>query len=363
MKILSLAVALFGILALVLSTTSGDGWEAGLGVCALISALATFRSAAISSFLKIFVAIFATETIVFGLVVSAGKVGLWPKAYAEYLPPEPLPITVAVFSILTYLVSLTPVVRQITRIADRYFNATELGQARVWPLPAYTSFEWRIAAAMVVFLVLINQAEVGMTVRLSFFNRDLFNAIQNRDAAAFWQQLLLVFTPVAFALVFSQVVEFVVKSMLVIRWRHWLTEYYISHWLSDHAHYRMTLVGSEADNPDQRIAEDVNRFIDGGNQSGATQGYYGIYSLLGPDDLDALLVGLICGRVVGTLDRLYIPGHGRARAGLFALGRPDLRSHRNGDRPLDRAFVGRALFRAPARGGELPVLAGTAARI
>ena len=32
---------------------------------------------------------------------------------------------------------------------------------------------------MVVFLVLINQAQVGITVRLSFFNRDWFNAIQN----------------------------------------------------------------------------------------------------------------------------------------------------------------------------------------
>ena len=34
-----------------------------------------------------------------------------------------------------------------------------------------------IAVSMVVFLVLINQVEVGITVRLSFFNRDLFNAL------------------------------------------------------------------------------------------------------------------------------------------------------------------------------------------
>jgi vitamin B12/bleomycin/antimicrobial peptide transport system ATP-binding/permease protein len=272
MKILSLAVAAFGIVALVLGQRVDDLWVVGLGVSALVCAGTTYLSAGISSFLKIFVAIFSIETIVFGLLLAAGKLGLWPDAYAEYLPPDPLPITVSVFSILTYVLSLTPVVGQITRIADLYFNATERGQARVWPLPAYTSLERRIAVSMVVFLVLINQVEVGITVRLSFFNRDLFNAIQAHEGPAFWQQLLFVFTPLAFAFVFSTVVEFVVQSMLVIRWRRWLTEHYISHWLSDHAHYRMTLVGSEADNPDQRIAEDVTRFIDGGTQG------YGIYS-------------------------------------------------------------------------------------
>ena len=55
--------------------------------------------------------------------------------------------------------------------------------------------------------------------------------------------------------------------MLVIRWRRWLTEYFVAHWLGGHAHYRMTLLGAQADNPDQRIAEDVNRFIDGGTDS------------------------------------------------------------------------------------------------
>jgi putative ATP-binding cassette transporter len=40
----------------------------------------------------------------------------------------------------------------------------------------------------------------------------------------------------------------------------------------------MSLVGSEADNPDQRIAEDVNRFIDGGTDSFGGVSGYGIYS-------------------------------------------------------------------------------------
>src|SRR5262249_17951476 len=37
---------------------------------------------------------------------------------------------------------------------------------------------------------------------------------------------------------------------------------YLDHWLAGANHYRMQLLGDAADNPDQRIAEDINLFID-----------------------------------------------------------------------------------------------------
>src|SRR5260370_27919496 len=46
-----------------------------------------------------------------------------------------------------------------------------------------------------------------------------------------------------------------------IRWRRWLTERYVRAWLTDRAYYRMQLVAGETDNPDQRIAEDVQLLI------------------------------------------------------------------------------------------------------
>jgi vitamin B12/bleomycin/antimicrobial peptide transport system ATP-binding/permease protein len=277
MKPLSVSVALFGLLALVVAATAQDASAAGLGITALLCAFTTFRSTGISSFLKIFVGIFSIETIAFGLAVLAARAGLWPEAFADYQLPESLPPTVAVFSILVYAVSRTDVVGQITRIADRYFDASERREARIWPFRPFTALERRIAVAMVVFLVLINQAQVGITVRLSFFNRDWFNAIQNRDATAFWEQLLFVFTPWAFIYVGSTVIEFYTQSMLVIRWRRWLTDHLVSRWLDGHNHYRISLTGTQADNPDQRIAEDVFRFIDGGSDGATTS--YGIYSL------------------------------------------------------------------------------------
>jgi vitamin B12/bleomycin/antimicrobial peptide transport system ATP-binding/permease protein len=285
MKPLSIAVALFGLAALAQPALHMDLSAAPLGVVALVCAATTSRSARISSFLKIFVGVFSTETVVFGLAVVAARAGFWPSHYAREAPPESLPLTVAIFSILVYLVAQLPTVRQIMRIADRYFNAGGTGRARIWPFPAYTAMERNIAATMVVFLVLINQVEVAIIVRLNFFNRAWFDAIQSRDEIAFWQQLLLVFTPYAFTYVVITVVEFFVQSMLVIRWRTWLTDHFVSRWLAQHNHYRISLVEGQTDNPDQRISEDIFRFINGGSDGSNTA--YGLY------DFSILLISTV----------------------------------------------------------------------
>ena len=282
MRQLSFGVAATGLLALVLGISMEDGWEIGFGIIALICAASTYQSASISSYLKIFGAIFEVETVLFGLLAAFVKLGYWPSTFADYQPPEQFlntfPITVAVFSILIYLISYIGVIRQITRIADLYYESTERAQARVWPFPAYAALERRIAVFMVLFLVLVNQVQVAIGVGLSFVTRDFFTALQMKDAATFWHILLTVFPPWIFVLITSGVIEFVVQSMLVIRWRRWLTEYFIVHWLGGHAHYRMSLVGSQTDNPDQRISEDINRFIDGGTDSFGNVSGYGIYT-------------------------------------------------------------------------------------
>ncbi len=276
MKALGIGVGLLGILALLVAVTGDDAIIAVLGVAALLCAFTTFNASPISSFLKIFIGIFSTETVVFGLLVLAGRVDLWPADYKEYLPPETLPLTVAVFSILVYLVARLKVVQQITQIADRFFNATNRTEARVWPFRPFTATERMVAIGLVVFLVLMNQIQVGVTVRLSFFSRDWLNAVQNRDAETFWQQLLFVFTPWAFASIAGGLVEFFAQGMLVIRWRRWLTDHLIGRWLASHTHYRISLAGTQADNPDQRIQEDVSRFINGGADGTGTA--YGLYS-------------------------------------------------------------------------------------
>lgn len=263
MKALGLLVAAFSIFCAVVAAATGQtGFYlvAGFG---LIAAVTTFRSAPISIYLRIFVGIFSTETILFGFNALAAATHNWPQQLDDFAMPVSLVVTVELFSVLIYAISFSPLVCRMTVIADRYFEAREQTVFTGW-------FRWlrvserRWAIAMIVSLVLINQVQVFLVVLVSFVTRDFFNALQAYDSKAFWHQLLVVFPILASPYIISQVVEFLIQSTLVIRWRRWLTDDYTKRWLGAHNHYRMSLASVGVDNPDQRIQEDIIRFIDGG---------------------------------------------------------------------------------------------------
>lgn len=274
MKSLALGVALLAALAFLEAIQAADPSRMALGAAALGCAAATFRSRSMSTFLKILLGIFAIETIAFGLAFLAAREGLWPAETSAYSPPQWLPVTTAIFSMLIYASAHLGVVQQVMQIADRYFNDHDT-RTQLWLFRHHMVREQTVATAMLVALVILSQAEVAITVRLNFFLGDWFNSIQNRDQTAFWHQIALVFVPYALVLVAVKVGEFYLQSLLVIRWRHWLTKHFVSRWLSDHNHYRMSLVAGQTDNPDQRIAEDVYRFINGGADGSNVS--YGIY--------------------------------------------------------------------------------------
>ena len=272
MRKLAVAVAVLAFLAVIAGAHKDDTETLLLAAGALLCAYTTWRSSEISSFLKIFVGIFTTETIVFGVLNLIEVEGHWPAALQDYSLPETMALTVAVFSILVYLVSRSPIVREMTRIADLYFDSDAASEMRIWPFPAFRASEPLIAVITIVVLVLFNQGIVGISVAITFIRRDYYNALQEMNASVFWAKLLFGFTPLAFIYIATAVTEYVIKSYLILRWRRWLTKHYVDRWLGGHRHYAMALTGTAADNPDQRIAEDVNRFIDGGEEG------YGIYS-------------------------------------------------------------------------------------
>jgi putative ATP-binding cassette transporter len=286
MRLLAFAVGAFAIAAFLVGLHEPDTMVFLLAGAALACAIAAFLSHRLSAFLKIFEAIFCVETIVFGLAFLIDKLGFWPKAYADYTLPDSLPFAVALFGVVVYALSFISVVRKMTTVADPYFEAATPSRAKIWRLPAFTAPENRIAAASLVFLIVINQVEVALDVRLSYFRADFTNALKNLDQVEFWRQMFFVFMPVVVLNVAARVSEYVVTSTFVIRWRRWLTANYVRRWMSRGAHYEMLLVGSPTDNPDQRISEDIYKFIDG--TGGLGQGIYG-YSVTALQTLTTLV--------------------------------------------------------------------------
>ena len=58
------------------------------------------------------------------------------------------------------------------------------------------------------------------------------------------------------------VYQLYLNQWLQIRWRRWMTVQFLSEWLKGSNHYRMQMLGDVADNPDQRISDDLKSFVD-----------------------------------------------------------------------------------------------------
>ena len=133
----------------------------------------------------------------------------------------------------------------VWRIANPYFRSEDR-----WP--------GRILLAAVIAIEL---AIVGLTVLLNTWNNVFYNALQDRNWDVFVHQLLY-FCVLAGAFILLAVYQLYLNQWLEIRWRRWMTNAYLDHWMHGANHYRMQLLGDAADNPDQRIAEDIRMFIE-----------------------------------------------------------------------------------------------------
>ena len=132
----------------------------------------------------------------------------------------------------------------VWRIASPYFRSEDRWRGRI----------------LLAAVIAIELSIVGITVLINEWNNRFYNALQNRDWHAFIYQLGF-FCVLATAYIVLAVYQLYLNQWLQIRWRRWLTAAYLDHWLGGANHYRMQLLGDAADNPDQRIANDINQFI------------------------------------------------------------------------------------------------------
>ena len=123
--------------------------------------------------------------------------------------------------------------------------------------PYWTSEDRWAARGLLLGVVLLTLGMVYLTVLLNQWNNAFYSALQDKNMPAFRGQLFRV-TYLITIFIFLAVYQAYLNQMLEIRWRRWLTDRYLRAWLSDGAYYRMQLQANEADNPDQRIAEDVH---------------------------------------------------------------------------------------------------------
>jgi putative ATP-binding cassette transporter len=132
----------------------------------------------------------------------------------------------------------------IGRLALPYFRSEDRWPGRIL-LAAVIAIELSIVAINVI----LNQ----------WYNR-FYNTLQDRNWEAFISAVLF-FCVLAAIYTVLAVYQNYLNLWLQIRWRRWMTQTYLRQWLNTANHYRMQLLGDAADNPDQRIADDLQMFV------------------------------------------------------------------------------------------------------
>jgi putative ATP-binding cassette transporter len=135
--------------------------------------------------------------------------------------------------------------------------------ATVWRIaaPYFRSEDKWAGGGLLAAVIAIELALVGLDVLLNQWNNRFYNALQDKNWDVFVREIG-VFTLLATCNVVLVVYQLYLNQWLQIRWRRWLTTRYLGEWLQGANHYRMQLQGDAADNPDQRITDDVKLFVD-----------------------------------------------------------------------------------------------------
>ncbi|KAG2664357.1 hypothetical protein I3760_16G078600 [Carya illinoinensis] len=136
----------------------------------------------------------------------------------------------------------TTLLRRLWKVAAPYWYSDDKVPAR-----------WQLAAVFALTL-----GTTGISVGFNFLGRDFYNALANKDQQQFTKQLLYYLGAFAGGIPFFVLRDYA-RDTLALRWRSWMTRYYMERYLKNQTFYKIQSQ-SIIDNPDQRIVDDLSSF-------------------------------------------------------------------------------------------------------
>lgn len=165
--------------------------------------------------------------------------------------------------------------------------------------------KWTIRGAVALLLGL-TLGQVGLVIWTSYWQRELFDALEDRSLQALLVQIAT-FAVIFLLTMLVTALHLHVKRWLQLDWRRWMTERLLDQWLSRGHHYQLLFKEGEHDNPDGRIAEDIRIVTD----SAIGLAHSLIYSLL--------ILGSFIDILYGLSGSLPIPGTSIAVPGYLVI--------------------------------------------
>ncbi len=153
-----------------------------------------------------------------------------------------------------------------------------LASKEAWRLakPYFRSEDKWKAYSLLAAIMLLNIIIVYGQVLNTYWFKYSYDALQKKNAASFWKlaityqhvpdfpYLIPGFLAIGILLTVTGTYAVYLQQMLQIRWWKWLTREFVGDWMRGGAYYKLALTaqqGSAVDNPDQRIANDLELFV------------------------------------------------------------------------------------------------------
>ena len=150
--------------------------------------------------------------------------------------------------------------KDIWRLTYPYFRRKTPGEIRLWFIgPVHAPENW-IGLGLLAAVVALEVVFSYLAKRFNSWNNDFYNSIQEKNFGDFIYYMKI-FTVLAFFHILISVYKAYINQILQIRWRKSMTDFFVDRWLAPAQHYRMRMLTGPADNPDQRISEDVHEFV------------------------------------------------------------------------------------------------------
>jgi putative ATP-binding cassette transporter len=110
--------------------------------------------------------------------------------------------------------------------------------------------------ALVFLLTVIVVSQIYVQYRINVWNREIFDALEQRNSAQVLFQAL-VFFPLALGSIALAVAIVYARTTIQRQWRRWLSLHVVDRWLTRGHYYHLNLISGDHENPEHRIAEDV----------------------------------------------------------------------------------------------------------
>ncbi|KAK8527710.1 hypothetical protein V6N12_054913 [Hibiscus sabdariffa] len=143
---------------------------------------------------------------------------------------------------------------------QRKFSDLNILYRRFWKVaaPYWYSDDKVQARLQLAGVFALTLATTGISVGFNFLGRDFFNALANKDQEQFTKQLVYYLCGFAGGIPFFVLRDYA-RETLSLRWRCWMTSYFMQRYLTDRTFYKIQSQ-SIIDNPDQRIVDDLSSF-------------------------------------------------------------------------------------------------------